>query len=180
MGLFILGGTKMAERYSVKAQVGEKIKEAVSKKIEEVGILYYETKEMKDGSLLVEIEDLKYFGLEDFLKAIREVAPEEATDENDAYHVIYIGDEGHNGDEWNGDDYFNLSFSICGPDDTEYTSFAMVKLDGDFDVSEITEHLAMNGYTYETNGESVIFISGDELDYLKTILDDRNVQYDVA
>ena len=46
-------------------------------------------------------------------------------------------------------------------------------------MEELTEHLAMNGYTFDTNGEDIIFIYDDELDYLLNILDDRNLMYEV-
>lgn len=46
-------------------------------------------------------------------------------------------------------------------------------------MNELTEHLAMNGYTFDTNGENIIFIYDDELNYLLTILDDRNLKYEV-
>lgn len=45
--------------------------------------------------------------------------------------------------------------------------------------SDLTEHLAMNGYTYETNGEDVLFVFDGELEYVKTILEDRGIEYDV-
>lgn len=37
-------------------------------------------------------------------------------------------------------------------------------------ISEITEYLAMNGYTYDTNGEDVLFVYHEEVDYVMTIL----------
>ena len=46
-------------------------------------------------------------------------------------------------------------------------------------MDELTEHLAMNGYTFETNGEDTIFIYEEEFGYLLTILDDRNLKYEL-
>lgn len=37
-------------------------------------------------------------------------------------------------------------------------------------MSEITEYLAMNGYTFDTNGEDVLFVFEDEVDYVMQIL----------
>jgi len=44
-------------------------------------------------------------------------------------------------------------------------------------MSELTEHLSMNGYTFDTNGDDRIFIYEEELSYLLTILDDRDLLY---
>lgn len=46
-------------------------------------------------------------------------------------------------------------------------------------MDELTEHLSMNGYTFDTNGDDVIFIYEDEVGYLLTILEDRNLKYEV-
>ncbi len=61
------------------------------------------------------------------------------------------------------------------------TIFCKVKLLNGFqaELSEVTEHLAMNGYTYDTNGEDSIFIYEEELSYLETILQDRNLKYEI-
>lgn len=45
-------------------------------------------------------------------------------------------------------------------------------------MDSICEHLAMNGYTYDTNGENVIFIFDEEISYVKTILKDRKISYE--
>ena len=47
------------------------------------------------------------------------------------------------------------------------------------EMSEITEYLAMNGYTYDTNGENVLFVCAEEIEYVMTILDDHGVEYEV-
>ena len=64
-------------------------------------------------------------------------------------------------------------------DETEYTHWVGVRLLNKKAMSSLTEHLAMNGYTFDTNGEDTIFIYDDEFDYLLTILDDRNLKYEV-
>lgn len=63
----------------------------------------------------------------------------------------------------------------------EPTTFYKIKLldVSKSELSEVCEHLAMNGYTYDSNCEDSIFIYEDELSYLKTILDDRNLKYEV-
>ena len=45
--------------------------------------------------------------------------------------------------------------------------------------SELTEHLSMNGYTFDTNGKNLIFIYNEEISYLLTILEDRKLIYTV-
>ena len=50
-----------------------------------------------------------------------------------------------------------------------------VRVDGE--VSDITEHLEMNGYDFDTNDADSIFISEEEIEYLMTILDDRGYDY---
>lgn len=46
-------------------------------------------------------------------------------------------------------------------------------------MSKITEYLAMNGYTYDTNGEDILFVYVEEIDYVVTILDDHDVKYEI-
>ena len=44
-------------------------------------------------------------------------------------------------------------------------------------MSEVTEHLSMNGYTFETNGENILFVFNEEIYYVLTILNDREIEY---
>ena len=61
----------------------------------------------------------------------------------------------------------------------EATNFLAYKLESEDDCSEITEHLAMNGYTFDTNCEKTIFIFDEEAFYLETILKEHGIKYDV-
>ena len=45
-------------------------------------------------------------------------------------------------------------------------------------IRDITEHLAMNGYTYDTNGEDTLFVYGEEVEYVETILEDWGIEYE--
>lgn len=45
--------------------------------------------------------------------------------------------------------------------------------------SELTEHLAMNGYTYDTNGDATLFVYDEEFAYVMTIIEDRGLMYEV-
>lgn len=60
---------------------------------------------------------------------------------------------------------------------TEATNFYAYKLESADDCMEITEHLSMNGYTFDTNCDRTIFIFDEEACYLETILKDRNIEY---
>ena len=66
-------------------------------------------------------------------------------------------------------------------EDEDPTNFYKVKVLNGFktELSEVCEHLTMNGYTYDTNGEDSIFIYEEEIGYLKTILKDRNLKFEV-
>ena len=63
----------------------------------------------------------------------------------------------------------------------EPTTFNKVKLlnGSESKLSEVCEHLAMNGYTYDSNCENSIFIYDEELSYLRTILENRGLEYEV-
>ncbi len=53
----------------------------------------------------------------------------------------------------------------------EFTIWYGLKLHCDEEtMSEITEHLAMNGYTFDTNGEDTLFVYHEEIDYVMQIL----------
>ena len=93
-------------------------------------------------------------------------------------HAVYgITKIYRNGNE----DEIGRETSYFDEEDDGPTTFYKVKLLNGFqaELSEVCEHLAMNGYTYDSNCEDSIFIYEDELSYLKTILDDRNLKYEV-
>lgn len=66
----------------------------------------------------------------------------------------------------------------------EYTTWVAIKLARHSGITdEFYEHLAMNGYTYDVaisnSGLSTLFVSEDEFDYVITMLDDREILYEV-
>lgn len=61
----------------------------------------------------------------------------------------------------------------------DYTTFAAVKLNNIKYISDITEALAMNGNTFDTNGENIIFIHTDEIHYLLSILNNKKIEYEL-
>lgn len=60
----------------------------------------------------------------------------------------------------------------------EYTVWFAVKLRDKSQMGDLTEHLSMNGYTFDTNGIDTVFIFEEEIDYVETILHDHGVEYD--
>ncbi len=116
----------MGQRFELAFQAGKDIKKAVMDNIkasypeildEKLG--YTDKKEMPDGSILVKMADIK--NADSIVDILRHAAPEEAEDENSAYHVAYIGDEGFTGEAWNGEDYFNIYRTIHTPLDDKKT-----------------------------------------------------------
>lgn len=47
------------------------------------------------------------------------------------------------------------------------------------DDMEITEHLKMNGYTFYTSGDDIIFVYSEEVAYVETIFKDNGVEYEI-
>lgn len=57
-------------------------------------------------------------------------------------------------------------------------TWVSVKIKNKEDMPDITEHLSMNGYTFDTNGDDVLFVDTEEISYVETILEDHNVEYE--
>ena len=54
-------------------------------------------------------------------------------------------------------------------------------LNSDFDLEELDNHLSMNGYDFGIDTKRMyLFAYIDELDYVLTILNDRNIDYRVS
>jgi hypothetical protein len=54
-------------------------------------------------------------------------------------------------------------------------------LNSDFNLEELDNHLSMNGYDFGIDAKRMyLFVSIDELDYVITILEDRNIDYGVS
>jgi hypothetical protein len=61
----------------------------------------------------------------------------------------------------------------------EGTIFYGLRLKDKSEMPDITEHLAMNGYTYDTNADDTLFVYSEEVDYVETILKDHGVEYEI-
>ena len=47
------------------------------------------------------------------------------------------------------------------------------------DDMEITEHLKMNGYTFYSSGDDIIFVDSEEVVYIATIFKDNRIEYEI-
>lgn len=61
----------------------------------------------------------------------------------------------------------------------DYTVWYALRITGKEMMEEVTEHLSMNGYTFDTNGKDTIFVFHEEIEYVETILNDRGASYEV-
>ena len=59
-----------------------------------------------------------------------------------------------------------------------YTIWYAVRLKDKSQMGDLTEHLAMNGYTFDTNGEDTLFIFEEEIDYVETIMSDHEIEFE--
>ena len=63
-------------------------------------------------------------------------------------------------------------------DETQYTHWVAIKLLNKDNMPDLTEHLAMNGYTFDTNGNGILFVAEDEITYVITIMKDHGVEFE--
>lgn len=62
----------------------------------------------------------------------------------------------------------------------EFVEYVSISLYGDADLEELENHLSMNGYDFGIDkNRNLLFVFIEEVDYVETILDDRNIIYDV-
>ena len=47
------------------------------------------------------------------------------------------------------------------------------------DDMEITEHLKMNGYTFYSSSDNIIFVDSEEVVYIATIFKDNGIEYEI-
>ena len=60
----------------------------------------------------------------------------------------------------------------------DYTIWYAVKLQDKRDMDDLTQHLAMNGYTFDTNCDDTLFIFHEEIDYVETIMRDHGMKFE--
>lgn len=62
----------------------------------------------------------------------------------------------------------------------EFVEYVCIVLNADTDLEELESHLSMNGYEFGIDKiRKLLFVFIDEIDYVETILIDRNIDYDV-
>lgn len=59
----------------------------------------------------------------------------------------------------------------------EWTSWYALRIPG-IKASDITEYLSMNGYTFETNGEDILFVHSEEIIDVEVILNDEGIAFE--
>lgn len=60
----------------------------------------------------------------------------------------------------------------------EFIEYASIFLYNGTDMEELEEHLSMNGYNFGIDKKrNLLFVFIDEIDYVETILMDRNINY---
>lgn len=62
----------------------------------------------------------------------------------------------------------------------DFVEYALISLSNSTDMEELDNHLSMNGYDFGIDKKrNLLFVAGDEIDYVETILKDRNIYYQV-
>lgn len=58
----------------------------------------------------------------------------------------------------------------------EFIEYVCILLHVDTDLEELEKHLSMNGYNFGIDkSRNLLFVFIDEVDYVETILNDRNI-----
>lgn len=62
----------------------------------------------------------------------------------------------------------------------DFVEYVRIDINPGTDLTELEEHLSMNGYHFGIDkNRYLLFVYLDELDYVETILEDRDIVYDV-
>ena len=62
----------------------------------------------------------------------------------------------------------------------EFIGYVCIFIHAGADLEELENHLSMNGYDFGIDVKrNLLFVFIDEVDYVETILEDRNIIYDV-
>lgn len=60
----------------------------------------------------------------------------------------------------------------------EFIEYVGILIDVDTDFDELENHLSMNGYNFGLDRrKNLLFVYIEEVDYVETILEDRNILY---
>lgn len=62
----------------------------------------------------------------------------------------------------------------------EFVEYVNIIIDGNADVEELENHLSMNGYDFGIDKKrNLLFVNMEEVDYVETILEDRDIDFEV-
>lgn len=62
----------------------------------------------------------------------------------------------------------------------KFIEYVCIKITYCTDMKELENHLSMNGYNFGIdNNRSLLFVFIEEVDYVKTILEDRDIIYKI-
>lgn len=62
----------------------------------------------------------------------------------------------------------------------EFVEYVSIFLHDGTDMEELENHLSMNGYDFGIDkNRNLLFVFIDEVDYVETILEDRNIVYGI-
>ena len=60
----------------------------------------------------------------------------------------------------------------------EFLEYVCIILNDDTNLNEVESHLSMNGYSFGIDkNRNLLFVLREEIDYIETILTDRNIVY---
>ena len=60
----------------------------------------------------------------------------------------------------------------------EFLEYVCITFNGGTDLNEVENHLSMNGYSFGLDkSRNLLFVFIEEIDYVETILKDRNITY---
>ena len=60
----------------------------------------------------------------------------------------------------------------------EILEYACITFNAETDLNEVENHLSMNGYSFGIDkNRKLLFVLVEEIDYIETILKDRNIVY---
>lgn len=63
----------------------------------------------------------------------------------------------------------------------EFVEYANIIINGNADLEELEKHLSMNGYDFGIDKKrDFLFVNIEEVDYVETILEDRNIKYETV
>ena len=63
----------------------------------------------------------------------------------------------------------------------EMREYVRIEITNDVDMVELEEHLSMNGYDFGVDiKRKHLFVFIDEIDYVETILEDRDAEWEVT